>query len=107
MKLLFTGALLFVFTSFLVFPQTGFFSVNGKQITDIEGKPILLKGINLGNWLVPEGYMFKFKNTSSPRLINEAFSQLMGTFETKKFWNTFRQNYITHEDIKFIKTIRF
>ena len=31
----------------------------GKQILDSNGNPIILKGTNLGNWLVPEGYMFK------------------------------------------------
>ncbi len=36
----------------------GFVTVKGKEIILPDGKPILLKGINLGNWLVPEGYMF-------------------------------------------------
>jgi endoglucanase len=35
--------------------------------------PLLLKGINLGNWLLPEGYMFKFKSANSPRLIETVF----------------------------------
>jgi hypothetical protein len=26
------------------------------------GKPSLLRGINLGNWLVPEGYMWHLNN---------------------------------------------
>lgn len=35
-----------------------------------DGKPFHMVGTNLGNWLVPEGYMFKFKHSSSPRLIS-------------------------------------
>lgn len=107
MKLIFTGVLLLIFISVNTFSQINYFSVKGREITDLEGKPIVLKGINLGNWLVPEGYMFKFENTNSPRLINETFNQLIGTFETKHFWQNFQQNYITNEDIKFIKKAGF
>ena len=58
---------LFTFTLPLLFPKR-FVSVKGKEIITPDGKPILLKGINLGNWLNPEGYMFKFKNVNSFRL---------------------------------------
>lgn len=84
-----------------------FFSVQGKEILDPDGKPILLKGINLGNWLVPEGYMFHFKKINSPRLIYDFFKVLIGQTESNKFWEAFRENYITHEDIKFIKQLGF
>jgi len=33
----------------------------GMEIVDGAGHPIQLKGINLGNWLVPEGYMWRFE----------------------------------------------
>jgi endoglucanase len=84
-----------------------FVTTQGKQIVTPNGKPIILKGINLGNWLVPEGYMFKFKNATSPRLINNLLLELIGPEETKKFWETFRNNYITKEDISFIKKSGF
>ena len=49
--------------------QSGkFMHTSGKEIVDAGGKPFLVKGTNLGNWLVPEGYMFMFKNTNSPRM---------------------------------------
>lgn len=35
-----------------------FISVQGEALIDPLGKPFLMKGTNLGNWLVPEGYMF-------------------------------------------------
>jgi len=87
--------------------DAGFFSVKGKEILDPAGKPILLKGIGLGNWLVPEGYMFKFDKVSSPRLITDFFRILLGEVEAEKFWNRFRTDYITREDIKFIKECGF
>ncbi|HEX2868845.1 MAG TPA: cellulase family glycosylhydrolase [Ignavibacteriales bacterium] len=85
--------------------QTGrFVSIKGKIFLDPDGKPLFLKGINLGNWLVPEGYMFKFKNASSPMMIQEVISQMVGPEEAKKFWTKYQDSYITRKDIEFIKT---
>ncbi len=85
--------------------QTGFVTTRGRDIIAPDGRPLLLKGINLGNWLEPEGYMFKFKQASSPRLIYEVFDELVGPEKSKEFWNTFRRNYITRKDIEFIKSL--
>ena len=82
----------------------GFVSCEGKNFIDASGKVFIPKGINLGNWLNPEGYMFRFENVSSFRLIDNAFKELIGADETRKFWKTFRDNYITKEDIHFIKS---
>src|ERR1035441_8090547 len=37
-----------------------FVHTDGKHIVAPNGEKLLLRGINLGNWLVPEGYMFHF-----------------------------------------------
>ena len=87
--------------------QSRFVTTRGKDLISKAGKPLLLKGINLGNWLLPEGYMFKFKATNSPRLIQAAISQLVGEDEARRFWKTYRDNYITREDISFIKRSGF
>jgi aryl-phospho-beta-D-glucosidase BglC (GH1 family) len=87
--------------------QSRFVTTRGKEIVSPGGKPLLLKGINLGNWLLPEGYMFKFKTANSPRLINAVISELVGEDEARQFWKTFRENYITRDDIRFIKQSGF
>jgi aryl-phospho-beta-D-glucosidase BglC (GH1 family) len=87
--------------------QSRFVSTRGKDLISRDGKPLLLKGINLGNWLLPEGYMFKFKTTSSPRLIQTAINELVGEDEARTFWKTYRDNYITQADIHFIKQSGF
>ena len=48
-----------------------FIRTNGSQLVDDDGNSIILKGTNLGNWLVPEGYMFKMGQVNSPRKIDE------------------------------------
>ena len=87
--------------------QSRFVTTRGKDIVSADGKPLLLKGINLGNWLLPEGYMFKFKTTNSPRRIETAINELVGEDEGRRFWKTYHQNYITHQDIRFIKQSGF
>jgi aryl-phospho-beta-D-glucosidase BglC (GH1 family) len=87
--------------------QPRFVTTRGKELLSPSGRPLLLKGINLGNWLLPEGYMFKFKTTNSPRLIQAAINELVGEDEARKFWKTYRDNYITREDSRFIKQSGF
>jgi endoglucanase len=81
-----------------------FISVKGKDVIGPDGKPFLMRGTNLGNWLIPEGYMFKFSKINSPRLINEAFTELLGPDETKLFWQKYLATYVTRADIHFLKT---
>ena len=93
-----------ILTSLLNAQSPGFVSIKGKNYIDPKGKELFLKGINLGNWLVPEGYMFKFKNASSPKMIQEVISELLGPDGARKFWKTYQYNYITRKDIEFIKS---
>jgi endoglucanase len=87
--------------------QSRFVTTRGKSFISPAGESLKLRGINLGNWLLPEGYMFKFKTANSPRLINTVISELIGEDEAVHFWKTFRENYITHDDIKFLKQVGF
>ena len=87
--------------------QSKFITTRGKEFISPAGNPLLLKGINLGNWLLPEGYMFKFKTANSPRLIQTVVNELVGEDEGRRFWKTYRENYITREDIHFIKQSGF
>jgi aryl-phospho-beta-D-glucosidase BglC (GH1 family) len=87
--------------------QSRFVTTHGKDLISADGKPLLLKGINLGNWLLPEGYMFKFKTANSPRLIQTVINELVGEDEGRRFWKTYHENYITREDIRFIKQSGF
>jgi endoglucanase len=87
--------------------QAQFVTVQGKQIIAPDGEPLLLKGIGIGNWLLPEGYMFGLKRANSPRLINEVICQLVGEEQARQFWRTYTDRYITHEDIRFLKGAGF
>ena len=84
-----------------------FVKVRGRGFVTPDGRPLLLKGINLGNWLLPEGYMFKFKSASSPQRIGVVLNQLVGEDEARRFWKAYLDNYVTADDIRFIKRAGF
>lgn len=84
---------------------TGFIYTQGKNLMLPAGKTFTMRGTNLGNWLVPEGYMFKLKDVNSPRMINQAFSELIGPSALDSFWKTYLNNYITASDIRYMKSI--
>ena len=81
--------------------------IEGRNFIAPDGTTIHLKGISLGNWLMPEGYMFKFEVAKSPRQIFGAFDRLLGPERAAAFWRQYRDTYITQDDIRFIKSVGF
>lgn len=80
-----------------------FIRVEGTGLVDGEGNEFEIRGTNLGHWLNPEGYIFKFGNrANSAHLIDEALCQAVGEEFTDSFWRRFVENYITEEDIRYI-----
>ena len=88
-------------------PSTGLVRIEGRNFVAPDGRTIQLKGISLGNWLMPEGYMFKFEVAKAPRQIFGAFERLLGPGRAASFWKQFRDTYITQDDIRFIKSVGF
>lgn len=94
---------------FAVFPAAGQYAhTRGEEIVDGSGKVIHLKGTNLGNWLVPEGYMWRFDGgPQSPKEIESFITELVGPTRAQEFWRQYRTNYITQDDIRFIRAQGF
>jgi endoglucanase len=79
-----------------------------KQIADGAGKPLLLRATNLGNWLVPEGYMWLFEDgPQSPSEIRTLVWELLGPEGSASFWQKYRENYVTREDIALLHRVGF
>jgi endoglucanase len=84
-----------------------FIRAEGTRLVDAQGVRFAVKGINLGNWLVPEGYMFDFKRKRAPSEIADVITALVGPQDAARFWSQFRDDYITQDDIRFIKAAGF
>jgi endoglucanase len=98
------AATLAIFPVVLNAQSAKFISVKGKEIIGADDQPFLMKGTNLGNWLIPEGYMFKFTKINSPTLINQALTELIGPDEMSAFWKKYLDAYVTRADIHFLKS---
>ena len=49
--------------------------------------------------------MFKMEQVNAPRKIDELLYELVGPDSLQVFWKGFLNNYITHDDIKYLKSI--
>jgi len=107
--------LLFIFIFCLILAQAAlakkekavssklFIQIDGPDLKTPDGEKFFIQGTNLGNWLNPEGYMFLFKKTNAPRQIDQAFKEMVGPDFANKFWKLFKDNYITRNDINYLK----
>src|SRR5215472_18671779 len=79
-----------------------------QQIVDATGKPLLIRATNLGNWLVPEGYMWLFRGgPESAGEIRALVLELLGPEGSAAFWQKYRENYITHQDMALLHRAGF
>ena len=89
------------------FAESRLVRTEGKNFIAPDGGVLHIKGISLGNWLMPEGYIFKFEVAKAPRQIFGAFERLLGPARAAAFWSTFRDSYIREDDVRFIKAVGF
>ena len=87
---------------------TTFLHTQDQDIVNEQGEKILLRGVGLGNWMLPEGYMWKFgREGDRPRKIEKLVDDLIGPEKAKQFWTEFRNQYITEADIQRIAGLGF
>src|SRR5271170_3485503 len=92
----------------ILIAQSGFVHAQGGQLVDGHGQVLMLRGTNLGNWLVREGYMFHFDDgPQSTREIEALTNELLGPDAARKFWRDYMDRYVTRDDIQFIKQAGF
>lgn len=109
----FAGGLIFLVVCLTAFPVSAnaslsFLRTKGHDIVNEQGEKILLRGVGLGNWMLPEGYMWKFgPQGDRPRRIEKLVSDLTSPEYAARFWTEFRANYITEADIRRIAEIGY
>lgn len=84
--------------------KTGFVTAKGKKVFDEFGKELMFRGVGLGGWMLPEGYMWGFHNYyTRPRRFEERILEVVGKEESDKFWNQYYQTFISERDFELIK----
>ncbi len=79
----------------------GFYGTADGQIVDPQGEPVVLRGVGLGGWLVPEGYMLHISapDGGSPRSIRAQIEDLIGTEDADTFFRLYREHYVQEKDL--------
>lgn len=63
-----------------------------------------LRGIGLGGWLLPEGYMWGIRDLDRPRQFEAAIVNLIGDRNALKFWHLYHKNFLTRSDVLDMKS---
>jgi len=72
----------------------------GRDIVDSNGQKVLLRGIGLGGWLVPEGYQLHIPGFGSPSSIRGQIEALIGTEDAEEFYQRYIANYVAEVDMQ-------
>ena len=77
--------------------------VKDKKIYDQNNQELLLQGVGLGGWMLPEGYMWGSHGYyERPRRFEELISYYMGDKATE-WWKTYYKTWISDDDFTLIK----
>ena len=95
-------SMLFLLGSPMAYPQ--FVHTQGIKIVDANGKPLLIRGISIGNWFVLEGYFWRFGGlTQAQSELELLFADLLGPTHADEFLRHWRQNFMAEADVRRIK----
>lgn len=83
--------------------------VSGKKIVQSSNnQEVILDAVNLGNWMVMEGYIMQSGGAASYQHdFKEKLISLIGQTQTNQFYDAWLKNYVTQADIKQIKAWGF
>jgi endoglucanase len=82
-------------------PPPRFVHVEDGRLVDGDGEPLLLRAMGMGNWLLPEGYMWQLSGARGdrPRRIETRIVELVGEEKAAAFWEGYRDAFLTESDI--------
>ena len=78
----------------------------GTRIVDAQGNPVQLRGVNLGGWLLWEGWMFG-GGFDGETYLRRQLRLLAGTNEAQAFVRAFHTNFIAGADLRRIAQMGF
>ncbi len=78
----------------------GFVHADHQQIIGTDGKPLILRGMGLGGWMIQEGYMLNVPNLGAQHVIRNRISEIVGPEKTERFYQSWRDNAVTKADIE-------
>ena len=103
------AAFVFYLLLTLLGKSQGFLHISGKSIVDSTGHQVILRGVNLGGWLVTEDWMCGITDTtdSGGRSARKTLESIYPDSMVTRLFNTWEDNWITASDIDTIKSLGF
>jgi endoglucanase len=88
-------------------PAAGFWRIQGEAVADGDGHPVQMRGVNLGNWLLWEGWMFdpRFARGSETLMLNRLSQAESGL--DRRFLENDQDLYVTERDVAAMKQAGF
>ncbi len=92
--------LLIVSAGFLASTATArqFYRAEGTQILDPNGEATVIRGMGLGGWLMPEGYMLDMGGSWSE--MQARVEDVVDPYTAAEVWRRYRENYVNEKDIQ-------
>ncbi|WP_167856886.1 cellulase family glycosylhydrolase [Hymenobacter aquaticus] len=74
----------------------------GGKIVDAQGREVVLRGFNVGGWLLQESYLLKTDTLDSQARIRGGLLRTMSDQELEAFYEQYRATFVTKADIDFV-----
>ncbi|NNE71980.1 MAG: cellulase family glycosylhydrolase [Rhodothermales bacterium] len=75
-----------------------YWTTSGTQILDPNGEASMQRGMGLGGWLMPEGYMLDMGGSWTE--MQEKVADVVDPFTANEVWRRYRENYVNEKDIE-------
>ena len=80
-------------------PVRGFLGTEGTHIVDGDGRPVILRGMGLGGWMLQEGYMLKLGELGQQHVIHRRLAELVGQPAVDEWDRAWLDHYMTKADM--------
>ena len=78
----------------------------GTKIVDPAGRPVALKGVNLGNWLILETWMTAWPQEDQTEVF-AVLDERFGEAERRRLMDLWREGYVAPRDLKLARSFGF
>ena len=89
------------------FTAEDFLTTKGQNIVNQKGEKVQLKGVNLGAWMIWEGWLCPYEDDLDHYTVLEVLTERFGEKEAYELINTYMDNWITEYDLDEIKKMGF
>ena len=89
------------------FTADDFLTTKGQDIVNRKGEKVRLKGVNLGAWMIFEGWLCPYEDDLDHYTLLEKLTERFGEEKAYELFNTYMDNWITEYDLDKIKKMGF